>query len=99
MNVFQDKFNLILSVLDRGWIINLSKSWELQGRFQIVEWFNIQLTQYLYSDYDYIPSKDKMGSLFQPIHDELEDGRFISYLYFIFVFICPKCDRREQSLP
>ena len=58
MNVFQDKFNLILSVLDRGRIINLSKSWELQGRFQIVEWFNIQLTQYLYSDYDYIPSKD-----------------------------------------
>ena len=58
MNVFQDKFNLILSVLDRGWIINWSKSWELQGRVQIVEWFNIQLTQYLYSDYDHIPSKD-----------------------------------------
>ena len=42
-----------------------------------------------------------MVSLFQPIHfnKKLEDGRFVSYLYFIFVFICPKCDRREQSLP
>ena len=58
MSVFQDKFNLILSVLDRGRIINWSKSWELQGRVQIMEWFNIQLTQYLYSDYDYIPSRD-----------------------------------------